>query len=96
MVCKKTKGVINCPFSPSVNDYRTPTIEEILNDYHSKAFEAQTAQEEAGTYSRSASGTVKTLEQETVEQLTAAGYEAYNVTGDNFDSLEDSLQTDIV
>ena len=88
--------MINCPFSPSANDYRTPTIEEILNDYHSKAFEAQTAQEEAGTYSRSASGTGKTLEQETVEELTAAGYEAYNVTGDNFDSLEDSLQTDMV
>ena len=30
----------------------------------------------------------------TVETLNEAGYEAYNVTADNYDTLEDQLQTD--
>lgn len=73
-----------------------PTIEEILNGYHEKAFAAQTAEENGGasTYSRSGSGSSQTLEQETVAELTAAGYEAYNVTGDNYETLEETLHTD--
>lgn len=31
------------------------------------------------------------LEQETVDTLTAAGYEAYNVTGENYTALETEL-----
>lgn len=75
-----------------------PSIEDILNDYHTKAFEAQTPTQDgnAVTYSRSTGGNSKTLEQETVDTLTAAGYEAYNVTSDNYDTLEKSLQTDFV
>lgn len=73
-----------------------PTIEEILNGYHEKAFAAQTAEENGGasTYSRSGSGSSQTLEQETVAELTAAGYEAYHVTGDNYEALEETLHTD--
>lgn len=75
-----------------------PSIEDILNDYHTKAFEAQTPTQDgnAVTYSRSTGGNSKTLEHETVDTLTAAGYEAYNVTSDNYDTLEKSLQTDFV
>ena len=71
-----------------------PTVEEILSEYHRKAFEAQTQTETntASTWSRR--GTEKTLEQETVDTLTEAGYEAYNVTADNYDTLEAELQTD--
>lgn len=73
----------------------TPTVEEILNEYHRKAFEAQAQgkTDTASTWSRR-SGTAKTLEQETVDTLTAAGYEAYNVTADNYNALEAELQTD--
>lgn len=73
-----------------------PSIEDILNDYHEKAFAAQSTGDNDGatTYSRSAGASQKTLEQETVEELTAAGYEAYNVTAENYDALETSLQTD--
>jgi len=73
-----------------------PTIEEILNSYHEKAFAAKTAEESGGasTYARSGSGSSQTLEQETVAELTAAGYEAYNVTGDNYETLEETLHTD--
>ena len=71
-----------------------PTIEEILNDYHQKAFEAQSAEAagESTTYSNRSRG--KTLEQETVDTLIAAGYEAYNVTASNYDALEAELNTD--
>ena len=73
----------------------TPTIEEILNRYHVKAFEAKIAEERDGasTYSRR-SGTEKTPEEEAVDELTAAGYEAYNVTPENYYSLEEALHTD--
>lgn len=73
-----------------------PTVEEILNEYHRKSSEARLAQETGATsaYSRGASGSSKTLEEETVDQLTEAGYEAYNVTGSNYEALEESLQTD--
>ena len=71
----------------------TPTIEEILNSYHEKAFEAQTAEERGGASTWS-SRSGKTLEEETVDELTAAGYEAYNVTSENYEALEEALQTD--
>ena len=73
----------------------TPTVEEILSEYHRKAFEAQTQgdSDSASTWSRR-SNDGKTLEQETVDTLTEAGYEAYNVTADNYDTLEAELKTD--
>lgn len=72
-----------------------PTVEEILNSYHEKAFALQTSgeTESPAAYSRSG-GSQKTLEQETVDELTAAGYEAYNITAENYDALEESLKTD--
>lgn len=73
-----------------------PTVEEILSEYHQKAFEAEVVQQtgRASANSRSAGGSGKTLEQETVATLNAAGYEAYNVTSDNYKTLEKQLQTD--
>lgn len=75
----------------------TPTVEEILSEYHRKAFEAQIQgdTETASTWSRR-SGNAKTLEQETVDTLTEAGYEAYNVTAYNYETLGEELQTDFV
>ena len=73
----------------------TPTVEEILSEYHQKAFEAQSQgdTETASTWSRRG-GSTKTLEEETVDTLTEAGYEAYNVTAGNYETLEAELQTD--
>lgn len=72
------------------------TVAEILNDYHAKSFEKQIAQESetARAYARSSGSAEKTLEEETVEELTAAGYEADNVTSSNYEELEASLKTD--
>lgn len=87
------------PFSSAVaadKPSAQPTVEEILNGYHEKALQANIAQETNGasTYSRQSSGSEKTLEQETVDALTTAGYEAYNVTASNYDTLEKTLKTD--
>ena len=65
---------------------------KILNSYHEKAFAAQTAGDAGASTWSSRSG--KTLEEETVDELTAAGYEAYNVTSENYEALEEALQTD--
>lgn len=84
------------PFSSVVaadNSSVQPTIDEILNSYHEKAFAASMQEGEASTYARR-SGSEKTLEQETVDELTAAGYEAYNVTAENYEELEESLKMD--
>lgn len=71
-----------------------PTVEEILNEYHQEAFEALTMEDTATTSTISPrGGNSKILEQETVDTLMEAGYEAYNVTADNYESLEAQLQT---
>ena len=72
-----------------------PSVEDILNDYHAKAFEQNRESEEGGAAAYARSGSERTLEQETVEILCDAGYEAYNVTADNYDSVEALLQTDL-
>lgn len=83
------------------------TIEEILDEYHAKSFEAQCAEEGIavagsggfgnGTAAICADGSgsgTASLEQETVDALNAAGYEAYHVTASNYACLEDQMKTD--
>lgn len=72
-----------------------PTVEEILNEYHRQSFEALFSTEtDAATYSNRSGDSSNSLEQETVDALTSAGYSAYNVTTDNYASLEALLETD--
>ena len=73
----------------------TNTVEDILNKYHERAFRQEIAEEtgSASGQSRSGGAPSKTLEEETVEELLAEGYEAYHVTADNYDTLEETLQT---
>lgn len=87
------------PFTPAVAAEDTvprPTVEEILSEYHEKAFEAENTEKSGGAsaYSRGAGNSEKTLEEETVDTLNAAGYEAYNVTSENYETLEEQLHTD--
>lgn len=71
----------------------TQTVEDILNEYHEKSFALETTQSGTGPAARSSrsSSSGKSLEEETVEELTAAGYEAYHVTSSNYEELETSL-----
>ena len=73
-----------------------PSIEEILNDFHQKAFAAEAATERGAstTYSCNSSSDNNALVQETVDALNDAGYEAYNVTASNYEILESDLKTD--
>lgn len=71
-----------------------PSVEEILNDYHQKAFESQNSEKLGTATTNTNRSGAKTLEQETVDTLNAAGYEAYNVTASNYDTLEAQLNTD--
>lgn len=85
------------PFAPAAAAEETaarPTVEEILSQYHQAAFEAEMNGEESAAYSPRAGSNEPTLEQQTVDTLNEAGYEAYNVTADNYDTLEEQLQTD--
>lgn len=78
--------ILPSPVVAADNPSVTPTNEEILNEYHTKAFEAQTAAESGDTSAYARRGSSQTLELETVDALTNAGYEAYNVTGKNYDT----------
>lgn len=83
------------PLSYSVEAHTTsvtPTIEEILNEYHQKAFERKSTTNTITTYSLR--GATKTLEQETIDSLTSSGYEAFSVTGENYHTVEANLRTD--
>ena len=87
-------AVVITTASAATNTEPVRSIEEILNEYHTKASSEQSSKNRAvSNNSRSYNGNTPTLEQETVSQLTAAGYEAYNVTADNYNSLENELQT---
>lgn len=87
------------PLSPAVaadGMSAKPTVEEILNEYHKKSFKNldDNANGTSSTWSRRENNDV-TLELETVDELTNYGYEAYNVTADNYDELERILKTDL-
>jgi len=75
----------------------TRTVEDILSEYHEKSFASKvtSASDEAAAYSRQAESSSKSLEEETVETLIAAGYEAYHVTSSNYEAVEDALHTDL-
>ena len=71
-----------------------PTIEEILNEYHQKVFDGQMPNETGNARAYSPRNEEKTPEEETVDALNEAGYEAYHVTEDNYATLENTLKTD--
>ncbi len=68
------------------------SIESILYDFHTKSQLAQNSKNT--TYSITENNGDK-IRQETVETLQDAGYEAYNVTKDNFEQVEEILATDL-
>lgn len=74
----------------------TPTIESILNDYHAKSAALSAASTaDASTYSRTVSEDPQDqLKQETIAELYAAGYAAYDLNSSTYQSLERQLSTD--
>ena len=75
----------------------TPTsekvsIDEIFNDYHSQLFLAEINKDE-GSSARSLS-TQKEIKMQTMQRLSDAGYEAYDVNKDTFTSVENTLNVE--
>ena len=80
------------PLEPDVSR----TVDDILAEYHEKAFTAENNQTDTpnGNNRKSVQNT-SNLEEETVTALTEAGYEAYYVTSANYEKLQEDLQTDL-
>lgn len=80
----------------AATETQPPTIEEILNNHHDKMFTSQLNENTntTSTWARSGSNANQSLAQETISELTAAGYEAYNVSNENYGNLESYLRTD--
>ena len=70
------------------------TVEEILDEYHSRVIADLSSENSAAGNSRSINNSVASLTQETVNTLNATGYEAYHVTPTNYRTLENQLYTD--
>lgn len=90
---------ITVPAFAATNDTESTekrTVEDILNDYHKKCFDEERDKETRNptAYSNRGKSADKTLEEETVDELKAAGYDAYHVTFSNYEAIENSLQTD--
>ena len=87
-------------FSPAVAadaTPATPTVESILNEYQDEVFADLHSKNNMSVDAKTprSSDTRLSLEQETINKLTAAGYEAYNVTSENYDTLQRTLKTDL-
>ena len=93
------------PYAAAQEETFAPTVEEILADFHAKTFAITTADASTADYSRQAapvqSRTAETAQKlanitsDTVNALNNAGYEAYNVTSDNYLDMEEILRTDL-
>lgn len=97
VICVLIICAIFVSISPAVVAVSTPekpTIEEILSEYHQAAFQEQNADKQTAGSTYSPRSNSKTLEQETVDTLNAAGYEAYNITSTNYEALELQINAD--
>lgn len=83
-------------FAAEATDVSHSSVDEILADYHSRVNELMASEKKGtvSTLSLRTANTVKQIEQQTVERLTDAGYEAYSVTHENFSDIEDVLCAD--
>lgn len=73
-----------------------PSIEEILENYHSRIHEAKTQESKIENNTRSTHiSTYDEITEDTVKTLNEAGYEAYNINSENYSAVEDALCTDL-
>lgn len=67
------------------------SADEILSDFHSESLEV--VQKQRNT--RAISNDLGILRHETVQELQKCGYDAYEVTGSNYDDIQATLNTDL-
>lgn len=93
MVLPLCSPVFAVPAENDQDQYDSRSMEEILNDYHTKSRQIE-SQSDAGTNSRSVQ-TADTVRQDAVSELKLAGYEAYDVNPDTYAGVEAELNTDL-
>ncbi len=74
------------PATATAVEAENRTVESILDEYYDRSFASAVS-----GVSLCSSG--ETLEEETIRALNDAGYEAYHITADNYDTLEAQLAT---
>lgn len=77
-------------FTIPVSASSTISVDSILSDFHSEVLDVVLDQPN----SRAASDNLNTIRSETVQKLLKLGFEAYEVTRNNFDEMQESLNTD--
>lgn len=83
------------PVAYSAKPTANKSVEEILNAYHSKISSISNDVTNRSTYSLNAVRDKNQIKQETMEELAIAGYEAYDVNPETYESVSDALQTDL-
>jgi hypothetical protein len=81
-------------FPISASAATTSSVDEILSNFHIEVHEALRNQKNTRTASGNTSSDLEAIRHETVEKLQKLGYEAYEVTGSNYDAVGDTLNTD--
>lgn len=76
-----------------VQENKAVSVEEILNEYCAK-LELYSLKSNINTFSKTTE-TKEIIKQQTIEKLTEAGYEAYDVNSNTFDEVEEQLSTDL-
>lgn len=103
-ICLLSISVVNTVFATesSVVDIRSESRkEEILKDYREKLFAVELSEsDDAAVYSREKNSKSKfdlklEIQAEAVEELKKAGYDAYDVNPQTFDSVGELLNTDL-
>ena len=84
-----------CPAPHAVEIIENCSVEEILNNYHARIADIDKVEASTSRYSLTAEHERIQIKQEALEELTSAGYQAYDVNPDTYDSVEELLQTDL-
>lgn len=83
------------PVAYSAEITENKSVEVILNNYHARIADVDNGQTDTSAYSLTAIRERNQIKQETFEELASAGYQAYDVNPDTYDSVENALHTDL-
>ena len=83
------------PATVSAEPIEYKSVEEILDNYHSRITAINQNDTNNSTYSLNAIREKNQIKQETMDELASQGYSAYDVNASTYDSVENALQTDL-
>jgi len=87
---------VTLPASASASELPSKSVEEILSEFHSRSFElTQSQTNRPSTLTDNTSESLASIRHETVNELLNLGYSAYEVTSSTYDTVEETLNTDL-